>query len=75
MDQLRAIAETAKPNSGTRAYYLARLQAQRPDLVAEVASGIMSVNAAAIAAGFRKQSARKSKWTSIGAYAPQLENA
>ena len=39
----------------SRSYTVSRLQKQRPDLFAEVKAGKLSANAAAIKAGFRKQ--------------------
>ena len=50
-------SESDKPKRGTgRAYTLARLKRERPDLFEKVAAKEMSANAAAIAAGWRKQS-------------------
>jgi hypothetical protein len=44
-----------KPGHGnSRAYTLDRLERERPDLFAKVKAGVLSANAAAIAAGFRK---------------------
>jgi hypothetical protein len=54
--------------AGTPAYYLARLERDRPDLAAKVAVGGLSVYAASISAGMRK-APTKSKWASIDAYA------
>lgn len=46
-----------RPKQGTsRAYTLDRLQRERPDLFEQVKAGKLSANAAAIEAGFRKQS-------------------
>jgi hypothetical protein len=44
----------ATPKRGTRAYWLQRLQRDRPDLATLVRNGQMSVNMAAVKAGFRK---------------------
>jgi hypothetical protein len=44
-----------KQGTGQRAYNLRRLLRERPDLVARIESGGLSVNAAAIEAGFRKK--------------------
>jgi hypothetical protein len=43
-----------KPQAGSRAYYLDRLDRSRPDLAARVRAGELSANAAAIEAGLRK---------------------
>jgi hypothetical protein len=45
----------ARPKYGTRAYWLARLDRDRPDLARLVRAGEISANMAAIKAGFRKQ--------------------
>jgi hypothetical protein len=60
--------------AGTSAYYLARLERERPDLAAKVAAGALSVHRASITAGLRKAPA-KSKWTVIDAYVPKKVNA
>jgi hypothetical protein len=46
------------PSYGTVAYWLARLDRDRPDLATLVRAGTMSANAAAIRAGFRKPALR-----------------
>jgi hypothetical protein len=49
-----------KAKGGTsRSYTLARLDRDRPDLAAKVDAGLMTANAAAIEAGFRKRGERK----------------
>jgi hypothetical protein len=55
--QMQALA--TQPKSGTRAWYLARLQADHPELASRVASGELSVYAACIEAGLRKAPKRK----------------
>jgi hypothetical protein len=47
-----------KPRKGTRAYWLQRLNRDRPDLAALVRGGEMSVNLACIRAGWRKSPVR-----------------
>ena len=70
--KLMQAAATAKPGAvGTRAYYLARLESEAPELAARVRGGELSVYAASVAAGFRKAPA-KSKWTKADAYAPKV---
>ena len=52
--------EIAKPAAtGTRAYYLARLQREFPELATQVASGELSVFAASVQAGLRKAPAKR----------------
>jgi hypothetical protein len=53
-------AEIAKPAAtGTRAYYLARLQREFPELATQVASGKTSVFRASVQAGLRKAPAKR----------------
>jgi hypothetical protein len=55
-------AEIAKPAAtGTRAYYLARLQREFPELATQVASGELSVFRASVQSGLRKEPAKR-KW-------------
>lgn len=68
---------TLKVRGNTRPYTLARLDRDHPDLAAKVDAGLMTTNAAAIEAGFRKKSVRKklsrvertqkaiAKWTEV----------
>jgi hypothetical protein len=49
---MQALPAPAKP--GTRAYYLARIQAEFPKLAEQIEAGAMSVYAATIMAGLRK---------------------
>jgi hypothetical protein len=70
VEQIIREAQAAKPKSGTRAYWLARLQRERPDLAARVAAGKLSVYRASIEAGMRKAPSNAKKWTKIDAYAP-----
>jgi hypothetical protein len=66
------VAEIAKPAAtGTRAYYLARLQREFPELAAQVASGELSVFRASVQAGLRKAPVKASKWTKADAYMPR----
>jgi hypothetical protein len=48
-----------KSHGNSREYTLARLDRDRPDLAAKVDAGLMTANAAAIEAGFRKNLKRK----------------
>jgi hypothetical protein len=50
--------KAARPKYGTAAYWLARLERDRPDLASLVRAGEMSTNMAAIKAGFRKSPVR-----------------
>ena len=49
---------TTQPKRGSAAYWLARLDRDRPDLATLVRNGHMSANMAAIRAGFRKSPVR-----------------
>jgi hypothetical protein len=48
----------ARPNYGTAAYWLARLDRDGPDLAKLVRAGALSANGAVIRAGFRKPALR-----------------
>jgi hypothetical protein len=48
----------ASPRHGTRAYWLARLERERPDLAKRVRNGELTANMAAIKAGWRKSPVR-----------------
>jgi hypothetical protein len=61
VEQIKAVALATKPKSGTRAYWLARLQREKPELAARVAAGELSVYAASIQAGLRKAPTKR-KW-------------
>ena len=68
-DTATPVVEIAKPAAtGTRAYYLARLQREFPELATQVASGELSVFAASVQAGLRKAPVKVSKWTKADAY-------
>jgi hypothetical protein len=58
----------AAAKSGTRAYYLQRLEREHPAVAAKVAAGELSVYAATIETGLRKAPAKAAKWTKIDAY-------
>jgi len=47
-------SEVSTPRRGTAAYFLSRLERDRPDLAVRVWRGELSANAAAIEAGLRK---------------------
>lgn len=47
-------SKAAGASRGTAAYFRARLKCERPDLAARIARRELSINAAAIEAGFRK---------------------
>ena len=67
-----AIATPAKPiaksASGTKNYYLSRLERDHPEIAKRVESGELSVYAASLAAGLRKTPAKSAKWTKADAY-------
>ena len=63
------VAEIAKPAAtGTRAYYLARLQREFPEVATRVASRELSVFAASVQAGLRKAPTKSAKWANVDAY-------
>src|SRR5258705_1960375 len=67
--------QLAKPvASGTKAYYLGRLEREHPQIAKRVQDGELSVHAASVAAGLRKAPA-KSKWTTIDAYVSKKVDA
>lgn len=67
--------EIAKPAAtGTRAYYLARLQREFPELATQVASGELSVFRASVQAGLRKAPAKRA-WNAIDYATGELAQA
>jgi hypothetical protein len=58
----------AAAKSGTKAYYLQRLEREHPTVAARVAADELSVYAASIATGLRKAPAKSAKWTKVDAY-------
>jgi hypothetical protein len=72
---LKAEALAAAPKSGTRAWYLARLERERPAIASRVHAGELSVYAACIEAGLRKAPKVSAKWTKAEDYEKALEPA
>ena len=66
--QIIAKAAAIPAKTGTKVYYLHRLEREHPAFAAKIASGEMSVYAASIAAGLRKAPAKATKWTEAETY-------
>src|SRR5262249_40947034 len=63
-------AAAKQPATGTRAYYLARLDREFPEIAKRVHAGELSVFRGCIEAGIRKAPAKGAKWTKPDSYAP-----
>jgi hypothetical protein len=71
----KPVMAIAKPAaSGTRDYYLQRLERDHPAIAKRVTSGEISVYRGSVEAGIRKASAT-SKWTTIADYLPETIEA
>jgi hypothetical protein len=71
--QIIAKVAAMPAKTGTKAYYLQRLQRDFPALAVKIASGEMSVYAASIVAGLRKAPTKVSKWTKTEAYLQKVD--